>query len=517
VELEPSTPPASAGASPAEAFLNWTDRQRWWIFGGILLLYLAGFNGQWRIAPDTALYAIVGRNVAEGNGYTHPLGDQIALTPGLPWIIAGVFKAFGSGNFVAIQAVMLLMSLATLILFYHTIKLNAGRPAAVAIAFMLAVTDRFYGYAFELMADLPFLFGVMLFLLGYEATWKGRETRAWPWLCLFTGTVVMALSRSVVLVFLAGLILATIWLLIRRENPWRQLLILLIAIGGILLARSIDPRLDHPFQLMSDEYIVGETFSASFLDLLGRIITHNLPEFFEDAAPEALFGIELGPVINTLIAILVLVLGMLLFLHRALWAFLVAAFVGQMVIFFYVTPRYFLPILPLLIAAGWLGAKGLDRVVRQPLGGWLAIILMFAWTTPNLVKVCGTILEQRHPDFYAVYANGDALKMAELGQQTDPAIEPDAWLLIRDPRWRQPLTYFTRRRVVPLQRFDKLSREKDVIYYVEQGLRRFPRRITTRREWRFADPIVTVDRGHGLDPWTIRRITPRPATRPVEE
>lgn len=517
MELEPQAPPALAGASPAEALLNWTDRHRWWIFGGILLLYLAGFNGQWRIAPDTALYAIVGRSIAEGNGYTHPLGDQVELTPGLPWLIAGVFKVFGVSNFVAIQAVMLLMSLATLVLFYHTIKLNAGRPAAVAITYMVAISDRFYGYAFELMADLPFLFGIMLFLLGYEATWKDRARRAWPWICMLAGVVIMALSRSVVLVFLAGLVLATIWHLIRRQFPMRQLLILVVAIGGIVLARAVDPRLDHPFQLTSDEYIVGETFGTSFLDLLWRIITHNLPEFFEDAAPEALFGIELGPAINTLIALLVLVLGLLLFLHRVLWAFLVAAFVGQMVIFFYVTPRYFLPILPLLIAAGWLGAKGLDRVVRQPLGGWLAIVLMFAWTAPNLVKVCGTILDQRRSDFYAHYDGGSALKLDELGKQTDETVEPDAWLLIRDPRWRQPLTYFTRRRVVPLQRFDELSRDKDVIYYVEQGLRKFPRRISTRRDWRFADPVITVDRGHGLDPWTVRRITPRASTRPIEE
>jgi hypothetical protein len=63
-EVTPESPHAAR-------LLAWADRHRWWLFGAAALLYVAGFNGQWRVSPDSALYASLGRSLAEGLGYTY--------------------------------------------------------------------------------------------------------------------------------------------------------------------------------------------------------------------------------------------------------------------------------------------------------------------------------------------------------------------------------------------------------------------------------------------------------------
>src|SRR5271154_4161022 len=50
--------------------LVWADRYRRWVMLAILGIYLAGFNGQWRLEPDSALYLSIGQNLAHGHGYT---------------------------------------------------------------------------------------------------------------------------------------------------------------------------------------------------------------------------------------------------------------------------------------------------------------------------------------------------------------------------------------------------------------------------------------------------------------
>src|SRR5689334_3360797 len=68
----PAPPPAApATKSLPEQILAFVDVRRRWLLIGVLALYLLGFNGQWRLEPDSALYLTIGRNLAEGRGYTY--------------------------------------------------------------------------------------------------------------------------------------------------------------------------------------------------------------------------------------------------------------------------------------------------------------------------------------------------------------------------------------------------------------------------------------------------------------
>ena len=74
--------------------LSFADRNHRAIFLAIALIYLLSFNGQWRVERDSALYLTIGRNLAEGQGYTyHGVPHRLAF-PGLPVLFAGTFKLF---------------------------------------------------------------------------------------------------------------------------------------------------------------------------------------------------------------------------------------------------------------------------------------------------------------------------------------------------------------------------------------------------------------------------------------
>src|SRR6478672_2948307 len=120
--VPPSTPTPAIAAPGAQALpdriLAFVDAHRRSLLIGVLTLYLLGFNGQWRLEPDSALYLTIGRNLAEGRGYTYH-GDHHHLAyPGLPWLFAATFKVFGVDTLLPAHVIILLCGAAALALTY---------------------------------------------------------------------------------------------------------------------------------------------------------------------------------------------------------------------------------------------------------------------------------------------------------------------------------------------------------------------------------------------------------------
>src|SRR5580658_9884577 len=66
---------ASSGQpAPPKPYCQWLieflDRYRMAIWVAIGAMYVLGFNGQWLLQPDSALYLCLARNLARGRGYT---------------------------------------------------------------------------------------------------------------------------------------------------------------------------------------------------------------------------------------------------------------------------------------------------------------------------------------------------------------------------------------------------------------------------------------------------------------
>src|SRR5438477_7201518 len=232
----------TADARHAAGLLGWADRHRWWLFGAIAVLYIAGFNGQWRVSPDSALYASLGRSLAEGQGYTYQGERHTWVEPGLPYLVSFGFRLFGPDAFWPTLLVLLASAFAALALFYRLMLIHADRPTAVVLTTLLALNETFYRYPLHLFTDTPFLVGVLLFLLGYEIVFQNHRPRRWPpWLFMATGVFIMVSTRPAVWTFLGALFATIAWYVVRGPNRLRvrHVAIAVLAVACVLAFRAI--------------------------------------------------------------------------------------------------------------------------------------------------------------------------------------------------------------------------------------------------------------------------------------
>lgn len=418
---------AAPTALPARV-LSIVDAHRRTLFVALLLLYAIGFNGQWRVERDSALYLSVGRNLAEGRGYTYQGQPQRLVFPGLPLLFAGVFKVFGSERLWPALVLMALMGLATLGLTYRLFLLHAGRPTAVLMTVGLGATRLFYRYCFELLSDMPFLLGVMAFLAGYEAIFCAggkHEHRARrplrqtiDWLLLLGGLLVAMLTRPTMWALLLSIVLASGWLLIRSVRRGRfkplHLVLLLTVIGAAVAFPLFDLRREHAARPEYEDDLLRTT-SSHLPTLIRQAVTDNIPQLCESTLAKALFGCPIGPGVNTLAAVLIVGLGICLVRYRILWGLWVLTTIAMLLVF-KPLDRYLLPVLPLLIFAWWRGLVWLHA--RLP-ARWADVVflgLLVGGACTNLARLGQMVVEQRRVPFLTHYHEGRYVSLYEVAR-----------------------------------------------------------------------------------------------------
>ena len=456
-ESASAAPDPADTTAPSSRLLAWADRHRRWLFGFVALLYLAGFNGQWRVSPDSALYASLGRNLAEGRGYTY-LGEHHKwVEPALPYLIGYGFRVFGPDAFWPTMMVLLLSAFAALALFYRLMALHAGRPTAVVVTVLLALNESFYRYPFHLFTDTPFLVGVLLFLLGYEVVFGGvlgegvpesgvRTSRVVPWLSMALGTLVMVSTRPAVWTFLAALFVAIAWHVLRGPNRLRvrHLAIAVLVIACILAFRAVDPRRKKVGEASVIEGRMSELVLQRTGYMVRRTLTQMVPMMFEEVGPEAVYGTRIAPGVNTLVTLATFAFGVGLVLRRPLWGLFVGATVAQMLVHL-PRERYFVPILPLLLYALWLAALWVERRMRPPWSrvGFAGVIALAS--VVNFVVILGDVIKQHRRPFLAHYERGLYQQLSDLALRLPEVVsERDVVIAEQD----RVLSYFSRRTCV---------------------------------------------------------------------
>lgn len=369
-----------------------------WVVG----IYLLGFNGDWLITPDSTQAAWTGRRLAEGGGYDWPWPEPVPYQPGLPLLFAGSFALFGQDVFWPAIAVVWVMGLATVLLAARLFQLALGPAFAAAGLLMVGVSGKLHESAFHLLTDTPFVFGLMIMLLGFE--WFGSHRaplasrpmgrNALSLMLIVLGFGLMALFRTVALtaaVAVAVSLIVWLWRAYRQRGAGVGRL--LAGLAGIFAASA-----GVVWLLRSNpdvRYVLNRL--AQWDQVLAQTMQVRLPSLLGVHLPDALLGHELS-VLALGASLLALVGVVCLFHRRVLWGCLVVAFMVQIACFV-VQGRYFLPIVPLL-AAGWvLAALALgDRVRRwlpAPAGAAVSICLVLIWVISNGMAQVDTVMKQR--------------------------------------------------------------------------------------------------------------------------
>ena len=436
------------------------DRLRWPLMIAVIVLYLAGYNTAWRYQPDSALYLEIGRNIAEGHGFTyHGVPNRLAY-PGLPYLLATIHRVAPWHVIPVANAVMLLITLASLAATYRLIYRAAGRSKAVAITFILAQTVVFMKMSFSILTDMPFFLAVQACLLGCECTgWLAQKpigTDAPPrtavdrragWLLVVLGLILATLMRPMMLPFIGALVAAVSVDAIRRRRFGAALVSTLMIAMVAIAIYTLDPRRSVTGMDRYEEQVIQRVSNVG--QWLRECVGPNLLAFCHNTLPMTFFGFSFTLVGDFIVSGVLLSLCLWLLRVRPVWALWVLATTFTMV---GVVPssRYLLPLMPILLLAWWNLARYANLRLGRGYGGCVAFAII-TLLLPGMVRSWGTVWsEQIARPFVASYHLGRYQAVDDMAKLIRQHTPPNAVvaIIVNDDTNAGILTYLTRRQVV---------------------------------------------------------------------
>jgi len=500
----------------SDLLLQWSDRYRRWAIGLLLLVYLAGFNGQWRPEPDSALYLALARNVADGQGYTYHDKPHHLAYPGWPYLIAGAIKVFGHEIFIA-HVLVFLMGLASLGLMYRLMLLHAGRSTAVLMTVGLGISFTFYRYCFEVRSDMPFMLGVMGVLAGYEGILTPRvpgqdapRRHRLDWLLLGGGMLLALATRPTAWPLLAALVLAVGWAIVRGRLGRKFAVALIVIAVGVAAFVLCDPRRTGGG---ADDY-ENVLLKAVSVDS----VKQNFAELMDPMASEAMFGLDFGKAarvgvvsLQTIGSMAALLVGFLAFRERALWGlwFLLTVLMMIMVL---ARDRYFLPLLPVMIYGWWIMIRQVN--LRLPLrSGNVIFVLLFAvGAVGNSAKIAGLMFEQRHRNVLTVWRDGRYESMYRVAHMIDAHVPPDAWV-IGPKKFSRILSFLSHRNVTEPRDIKGQERTHEKMYLLDPAELDPDSPYLLPGIFTIGPPIKSLKGPYDAAPWTLHAITLKDSAR----
>ncbi|MEA2710869.1 MAG: hypothetical protein QOF78_3470 [Phycisphaerales bacterium] len=413
-----------AGDVPADADMpltRWIVRHRVHIFVFAAVFYLLAFNGEWRVGRDSSLYRGLAHSLATGKGYHFGAFSSRQIYPGLPVLLAGVEKVFGDRAWPAIIIVHL-FSLGCLIVTYKLVRLRFPQWVAISITACTALNGWYLELTNEIRDDVPFLFGMLLALYGWErlriafgadtpAHFASQATResssaderasqatrvnenrelAAPLTILLIGLAIAALMRPTFWILAIAWALVCIWGLIAgpRRKFYAICLAILIVVWVVVMA--VDPRV-RGFNPLAGGY--ERDARASIADAGTRVRT-NVPRMLSAELAYGFFGQKWIPGATEVINVAVILSSLLLLRRNPLWTLIILLTVAVTLLMTPV-PRYYVMVLPLL-ALSWLML--VIEIARRvpPKHRELAILIgLIMLAAPNVARCIKVVSEQR--------------------------------------------------------------------------------------------------------------------------
>jgi nicotinamide riboside transporter PnuC len=454
----PSSPPpgtqSSAIETPqpplCESLLQYADRRRRPIFVLVLVTYLLGFNGQWRLGPDSGLYLNLARSLATGQGYTYHGVRHETVYPGLPLALAGLLRIFPNHFIVAADLMILASALAALALLYRLILLAYDRPTAVIIVCGVAFTNEFFRYSYEILTDMPFLTGVMAVLAGHEAIFGARlggrgRGRWWDWALLILGLAVAVSTRPTMIGLLIAWVAALGFSVITGNKRFSAAVALTICFAAVAIFLLLDPRRvpGHGLAGSYEQYAFHQ-LTGNLPHELFAIAPANLRELLVITAPRAVFGADLlFRWSDAFFASVVLIAGVALIRKRLFWGLWIAITLVTLILLISES-RYMLQILPLLVLGWWNVMRRVNLGLTRRWGNGLFVLLLLLGTMLNSGRVLVFILHQHVHPFVADFEGGRYQPFVEIARDI-PDYTTDQDLILCPDKLARIMTFLADR------------------------------------------------------------------------
>lgn len=397
--------------SAAHASQSAPDRRaaRWLVAGGIALLYCAAVTPRWNVSPDSALYLLLGQNLAAGQGYTLFGEPHAFVPPGYPLLVAAQIK-LGLGSLLAQNLAMAILSLATFVAIYLWLRGEVGSQLALVATGVVAVSSATFRTATLLLSDVPFW---LLVVAGLALCQHG-----------LTGAVARPSRRPLWLVAGLALLTASCWFRVVG------LPLALSAAAGVAVSRALLPRrqviaaaavgLALTLATMGAfwaryQAVQGPLPQETYAQELSRFGVHdrgplawladplwNLGETGRELA--VLFaGQKLPPLVALALLWLPIAVGMTLEAHRGrlLGVAVTIGYIGAILLLRPLLSRYLLPVAPLLVIYFALGLAWLVecRPRWKARGQTVAMVVLCAMAVLQLPRDFKSLARLHDPSF----------------------------------------------------------------------------------------------------------------------
>jgi hypothetical protein len=369
------------------------------VAAAIALWFAAAISPDWIPTSDSALYLMLGRSLAHGEGYALYGKPHLWVPPGYPMLVAALDRA-GLGSMVCLNTAMAILGLLSVWMSYRLLLQLAPKPVAILCAGLVGLNAALHMVSARQLSDIPF---TLLVLSGLVALHRGLRGERWM---LELGMVTLLASCWVRLTGLALVAGCATGLLFqprcasRRRVICNLLALLLVVVGclGLFGARYTN-------QLHAN----GSVPPASYLSCLAPAFSQPVHFWLSGPLSNAYQSAEdvsrylIGQNMHPTVALFVLVLPMLIGFWRRivrgeyLTSAAAAAYLAGVVLILPASDRYLLPIAPLITLYFLEGLAALfERLPRiRPFAGRLLLGLVVLLVIFNGVKGVGGLRRNR--------------------------------------------------------------------------------------------------------------------------
>lgn len=414
--------PQQTGPQPLDVIILERTLDSFWrpwmgVVGVLVVLVVLAINvtPYWLPSPDSGLYLDLGRSLAAGKGYQVDGIPHTLAFPGLPLMLAAVYRTLGE-NFFVMNLIETLMGVGCVLLTIVLLRRWVGIRLAVVIGLLTGMTETLVRYSARVLTDIPHLFFSLLSLVLIEEMWMQRSSGRRVLMALLVGcsVTVACMLRPTGLVLIPVALVALFWRrysLMKLREKILALLIWAAAIGGPLSVWEL--------------YVSGvdaaqrRTYVESSVLLRGitRLLAHmqNNSDQLPGQLAETLARNHFGVVLNVIL-LLVIVLGLVRLARRGAWHLTLYTVLGTGLLFIHCFQRrYLLAMLPFAFAGLLLGTARLFSFgeERHPTSRtwrtWASvtlIVLMLGFPLVNAFPIAKLTHQKYQRPFYQKYDDG---------------------------------------------------------------------------------------------------------------